>query len=151
MTTDFQQNTGISYEIKEIASYEETPVDLSEIIKTVETTDTRNLDADVDTDADTGSEDDSDANIDWETECLKLQLHYSENFLVKDLRRICAYYKISYKRRLVNMKKDDLITEIIMFELNDENKEIVEERKRLWLYINELLENKYLKQFILWD
>jgi len=147
MATDFQPNTGITYEIKEIVSYEETPVDLSEIIKTVETTDTRNIDADTDTD----SEDGSDANIDWETECLKLQLHYSENFLVKDLRRICAYYKISYKRRLVNMKKDDLITEIIMFELNDENKEIVEERKRLWLYINELLENKYLKQFILWD
>ena len=147
MATDIQPNTGITYEIKELASYEGSPVDLSEIIKTVETTDTRNLDAD----ADAGSEDDADANIDWETECLKLQLHYSENFLVKDLRRICAYYKISYKRRLVNMKKDDLITEIIMFELNDENKEIVEERKRLWLYINELLENKYLKQFILWD
>ena len=41
------------------------------------------------------------------------------------------------------------LDDIIAFELDDENSELVEKRKRLWFYINEIKNDKYLSKFII--
>ena len=122
---------GMSYEINEINDTSKDPVDLTDIINRVEN---------------------SDYNInqygeDLISEYLKLSLHYSENFTVKDLRRISNYYGI-YKRKL---KKDELAEAIAIYETDNDNKLQVEKRKQMWFYISELKNDKFFKKFVLWD
>ena len=52
---------------------------------------------------------------------------------------------------LVNEKKKkaELIDDIIAFELDNENCEVVETRKRLWFYVNEIKNDNYLSKFII--
>lgn len=73
------------------------------------------------------------------------QLEYDINFTVKMLSQILDYYGIC-KRKL---KKMDMIEKIIEFEMNDENFELVDKRKKLWDYISELKNDTYLSKFIL--
>lgn len=119
----------MTYEINEInSSSNDTPVDLSDVLKSIEATSTSTID-------------------DWSTEYLKLQLHYTENFTVKELSKICDYYEIDKRKK----RKDELVEDIIIFENSDENKSIVETRKRLWFYVQELKCDKYFKKYIIWD
>lgn len=75
------------------------------------------------------------------------ELDYQENYTVKMLGHILDYYDISKRK----MKKADMIYAIIDFENNEENSSIVEERKMKWFYINELQEDPFFQQFILFD
>ncbi len=75
------------------------------------------------------------------------QIHYSTNYTKKELERIADYYGIPKRRK----KKDILIEEILMFEFEPENVCEVFQRKKLWGYIKELKEDKYLRQFIIFD
>ena len=61
---------------------------------------------------------------------------------VKQLKMIADYYGI--KSRV----KQDLIDNIILFELNDENDEIVLNRLKFWYYLNELKSNKFFSKYI---
>ena len=69
-----------------------------------------------------------------------------ESHTVKQLTRICDYYKIPKSK-----KKSDIIDEIIVFEANLENIDIVIRRTKLWGYISELKSDSYMKQFIFWS
>ena len=69
-----------------------------------------------------------------------------ESLSVKQLMRIRDYYNIPKSK-----KKEDLINDIIEFESNIENVEIVMRRTKLWGYITELKTDKYMKQFIFWS
>jgi hypothetical protein len=69
-----------------------------------------------------------------------------ETHTVKQLTRICDYYKIPKLK-----KKNDIIDEIIVFEANLENIDIVIRRTKLWGYITELKSDSYMKQFIFWS
>jgi hypothetical protein len=69
-----------------------------------------------------------------------------ETHTVKQLTRICDYYKIPKLK-----KKNDIIDEIIVFEANIENIDIVIRRTKLWGYISELKSDSYMKQFIFWS
>ena len=78
-------------------------------------------------------------------ENIALITHYDLNNLKKDLIMIAQYYDISTRKK----KKEELINIIIDFEKNHENFFIVEKRKRLWMYMKELQEDRYLKKFII--
>ena len=78
-------------------------------------------------------------------EFMTQQFHYDENFTVKELNHIANYYEISKRKK----KKAELIDDIIAFELDNENSEIVETRKRLWFYLNEIKNDNYLSKFII--
>jgi hypothetical protein len=69
-----------------------------------------------------------------------------ESLTVKQLMRIREYYNIPKSK-----KKEDLINDIVKFESNIENVNIVMRRTKLWEYISELKSDKYMKQFIFWS
>lgn len=74
-----------------------------------------------------------------------LEQEYNENYTKKELELIAGYYEISKRKK----KKLDLIQEIIIFEQNNLNYDIVEKRKLHWFYLEQLREDPYLKQFII--
>tara|TARA_B100001063_G_C16769292_1_gene560543 strand:- start:406 stop:810 length:405 start_codon:yes stop_codon:yes gene_type:complete len=78
-------------------------------------------------------------------EFITQQFYYSDNFTLKELHHIANYYDISKRKK----RKNELIDDIIAFELDTENTEIVETRKRLWFYLNEIKNDKYLSKFII--
>lgn len=76
---------------------------------------------------------------------------YDLNYNVKQLMLICEYYNISKgAMRLNKMKKQDIIEQLILFEHDAMNFDAVQKRKRLWFYINELRDDKFMKKYILW-
>ena len=78
---------------------------------------------------------------------LPLFVHFKENFLKKDLEKIAEYYNISKRKK----KKDELIEDIVIFELSSENNEIVSRRKLLWFYMEEIKNDNYLNKFLIFD
>ena len=80
---------------------------------------------------------------------LALETDYNTNYNVKQLKQIITYYEIQLDKR--NFKKKELINEIIIFELDNDNKNIVNKRKQLWFYMKQLKEDKCLNKFILFD
>ena len=73
--------------------------------------------------------------------------NYDLNYTMKQLATICNYYNITSNRK--NWKKMDYITKIVDFENTLENYETVIRRKQMWFYIDELKNDKFMKQFIL--
>ena len=74
-------------------------------------------------------------------------LDYKTNYLKKDLIKIAEYYDISVRKKT----KDILVEEILSFENNQENCIIIERRQTLWFYLNELMEDNYLRKYIIFD
>ena len=86
----------------------------------------------------------------WEDETIvnqfiTQQFYYDDTFTLKELYHIANYYDISKRKK----KKCELIDDIITFELDDKNSELVEQRKRLWFYVNEIKNDNYLSKFII--
>tara|TARA_B000000557_G_C20527526_1_gene339126 strand:+ start:156 stop:554 length:399 start_codon:yes stop_codon:yes gene_type:complete len=75
------------------------------------------------------------------------ELDYETNHTKKDLIKIAEYYEISIRKK----NKADLISEIVIFESAIENAAIVERRRELWFYINEISEDKYLSKYLIFD
>jgi hypothetical protein len=75
--------------------------------------------------------------------------NYELNFNVKQLMLICEYYEMK-DIRANKLKKQDIIEQIILFETNPENIEVVTKRKELWYYIDELKNDKMMKKFVIW-
>ena len=71
-------------------------------------------------------------------------LELSTNYTVQGLGRIMEYYGLS-KRRL---KKDEIVQELVMFEDDASNEEIVYRRRRLWENIEELKDDSYLARYV---
>jgi hypothetical protein len=78
-------------------------------------------------------------------------LNYDMNFTVKQLLLICQYYGLLKDVKINKMKKQDIIEQILMFENNNDNYDMVIRRKELWYYINELKQDKMMKKFIIWN
>jgi len=76
-----------------------------------------------------------------------LEVEYDTNYIKKELVKIAEYYEISIRKK----NKQDLISEIVIFETSEENIAIVERRKELWFYINEIREDKYLSKYLIFD
>ena len=91
-----------------------------------------------------------DENDEFSNEYTVLSLHYKENCLKRDLEMISEYYEISLKdHKRKKKRKEELINDIVLFELNYENSYIVERRKELWMYMEEIKSDSYLNKFLL--
>ena len=75
-----------------------------------------------------------------------LEEEYNE-FTKKELERICDYYNISKRKK----RKADLIQDIIIFEQDEINNEIVNKRNELWYCIEQIKNDNYLKKYLILD
>ena len=78
---------------------------------------------------------------------IAMEIDYQTNYLKKDLERIADYYEISKRKK----KKEQLAEDIVVFEKDPENVEIVFQRKKLWLYVEEIKCDKYLSKFLIFN
>ena len=76
--------------------------------------------------------------------------NYDLNYTLKQLLFICEYYNISKGVKINKMKKQDIIEQIILFENDMSNFNIVTKRKQLWYFMNELKNDKFMKKYIIW-
>jgi len=77
---------------------------------------------------------------------LASEMDYTDNYTVKSLKHIAAYYGFKSMSRI---KKNDIIQFILQFENDDLNIELVQQRKNMWFYMSELKDDHYLHQFII--
>ena len=75
-----------------------------------------------------------------------LKEEYNE-YTKKQLVHICGYYDITVRKK----NKDTIINDILSFEVDETNDEIVRKRRLLWNYMEELKNDKYLKKYIILD
>ena len=74
--------------------------------------------------------------------------NYEYNELpIKNINLICDYYKIKRGK----LTKKEKIIEIIFFENNINNIDVIENRKLLWEYIKIIKTDKFLKNYIIID
>ena len=73
-----------------------------------------------------------------------LEEEYNE-FTKKELERICDYYEISKRKK----RKAELIQDIIIFEQDENNSELVQRRNELWYCIEQIKSDNYLKKFLI--
>lgn len=78
-------------------------------------------------------------------------VNYNINYTVKQLLQICDYYNILKEVKMTKCNKEEIINNIVLFESNPDNYNIVCRRKQYWFYINELKNDKFMKKFILWN
>ena len=76
-------------------------------------------------------------------------VNYKINFTVKQLMQICEYYGISKNMKLTKANKDEIINNIVLFENDPCNYDVVIKRNLMWHYIKELKSDKFMKKFIL--
>ena len=78
---------------------------------------------------------------------IALELDYQTNYIKKDLDKIADYYEISKRKK----RKMELIEDIVLFEKDPSNIEKVMQRKKMWMYFEEIKKDKYLRQFLILD
>ena len=120
----------LTYEIKELEE-QGLDIDLTEIINEIESVNPRKKSI---------SGNDMDNYV-------ALELYYHENYTLKELHKICDYYELVRRK----LKKDEIVQEIVLFECDPNNSELVQKRKLLWFYVSELKNDKYLKKFVIFD
>lgn len=76
---------------------------------------------------------------------LAQQMDYLDNYTLKTLHHIACYYKLQKNK----LKKEQLVQNIVEFENNPENSDIVYNRKRLWYFIHELKDDEYFSKFVI--
>lgn len=76
-----------------------------------------------------------------------LENDYLNNYTVKSLGQIMDYYELNKK----NLKKDEIIQMLVIFESEPQNEPFVEKRLRLWENIKELKKDKYFSKYIIFD
>jgi hypothetical protein len=76
---------------------------------------------------------------------------YYEQYTVKELMKICQYYNIAKNIKSAKCKKQDIISTIVFFEGQTENKQLVNKRHSMWAYMAELSADIKMKPYILWS
>jgi len=129
--------SGIYYKFEEKEEYENKIINVDDFLSEMESSYSTSVST-----TSNNSDCDSDCNISHAI----LEIEYSTNYNVKGLAQIMDYYDLSKK----NMRKDEMIQMIIMFETDPNNLKIVNRRRRMYKYINELKRDKYFSKFILY-
>ena len=80
-----------------------------------------------------------------------LTLDYAENYTVKELLLICEYYGFAKEIKANKLGKDLLIQCLVDYEMDPINAVIVEKRRNMWFFINELKNDKFMKKYVLWQ
>ena len=88
-----------------------------------------------------------DLNMDYLTidDYVASEMDYNTNYTKKQLEFICDYYGISKRKK----KKQDLVEEIVIFEKEPSNFDIVQRRKTMWFYIEEISNDSFLSKFLI--
>tara|TARA_B110000305_G_C19446011_1_gene644871 strand:- start:1771 stop:2166 length:396 start_codon:yes stop_codon:yes gene_type:complete len=85
---------------------------------------------------------------------IAFKLDYITNYTVQDLKKILDFY-ITHKDgvliKIGKKNKNELIESIVDFELDNNNMELVCKRKRLWFYVKEIKNDKYLSKYIIFN
>ena len=81
----------------------------------------------------------------------ELNQYYSETFTVPKLLKICEYYGFLKYVKMAKYKKPDIIDAILMFEMDENNNEIVTKRQQLWATMEDLANDKFMKKYINWN
>jgi len=76
----------------------------------------------------------------YEDDYLASELDYKTNYIKKELLNIADYYGFANKKK----RKDDLIEDIVLFEKEPINIQKVNQRKKMWKYIEEIKNDDYL-------
>jgi tRNA 2-selenouridine synthase SelU len=76
----------------------------------------------------------------------KLSTNCYEKMTNKELLLICEYYGVKAKK----MTKEHIIHCLDEFEKDVSNAQIVHHRQTMWLYMNELKNDKFMKKFVIW-
>ena len=63
----------------------------------------------------------------------------------KQLEFIAGYYDIKTRKK----KKEELAEEIVIFEKAEENIDLVQRRKMMWFYIDEISNDSYLSKYLI--
>ena len=108
--------------------------------------DTTNFDIDIDIDISNFLLDEKLVSDDNEDDNFIYYCFYDTNYNVKQLLMICDYYGL---KQLKKANKIVIIHEVIKFENDINNNEIVSKRKKIWFYMEELKKDKFLKKYIL--
>tara|TARA_A100001015_G_scaffold311606_1_gene415182 strand:+ start:2643 stop:3017 length:375 start_codon:yes stop_codon:yes gene_type:complete len=88
--------------------------------------------------------------VNYEDESMQkyMLLNYEyDEYKKKELEKICDYYGISKRKK----RKDEIIQDIILFEIEPINEELVQRRKTLWFYMEEIKSDNYLRKFLILD
>ena len=95
-------------------------------------------------------------NMQYQTQ-IDLEYNQTETHLdkynvynVNELLKICEYYGFVKYVKMVKYKKNEIIQAIELFENSAENFMIVKKRQQLWYYMRELLNDKFMKKFVIW-
>ena len=80
---------------------------------------------------------------------IQIELINYSYLTLKQLNLICDYYGISSYIRIAKCKKEDIVNLLVLYESTDENFQIVEKRKRMWKYLDELKNDAFMKKFII--
>ena len=72
-------------------------------------------------------------------------LDYKDNYTKKQLEFIAGYYDIKTRKK----KKEELAEEIVIFEKAEENIDLVQRRKMMWFYIDEISNDSYLSKYLI--
>ncbi len=87
-----------------------------------------------------------------------LSVEYNMNYKVSDLTPIMEYYELDVKiqrdptddkSKKRPKKKEELVQDIVEFEMDETNKTTVDRRKCLWFYMQELKDDKFLHKYII--
>lgn len=73
-----------------------------------------------------------------------MSFDYEMNYTMKQLKHIAGYYGIKNKPRKV-----DMIQDIVFYETDTVNGDVVARRKRMFYYMDALKNDEYLKSFIM--
>ena len=126
MTTESKQNESISYCIDEIENVMEEEINIENLMAEIYN---------------------SELN---DSLSVSKMLNYKDNFTVKDLLIICDYYGFSKELKNSKCNKEQIIEILVSFESDPTNDDIVNKRQTLWVYINELKNDKYMKKYVIW-
>ena len=75
---------------------------------------------------------------------IALETEYNINYIIPQLHHIAKYYKLSIRKK----NKCEIIQDIVLFEIDPLNMEIVTRRQYLWQCINEINSDNYLQKFL---
>jgi len=80
----------------------------------------------------------------------ELSIFYSDKS-VNQLLKICDYYNLTKYIKMSKYKKNEIVNAIILFEMDSINNITVTKRQKLWYYMEELINDKYMKTYIIWS
>ena len=81
---------------------------------------------------------------DNEDNTMAMHIEYELNYTIKQLKAISDYYNLTIRK----LKKNEIIDNIILFEVEDENQTVVYSRKRLWYFVEELKNDRFFDNII---